>query len=102
MKKLQRNQFQYVIAALWVIKNDVPAEVFVILWDENRRKTLPQICDPPIQKKGEYKVMEIKDKALKISGSVLKKMVEKEQQKKPGCMGFLHQPKRPAALKKTK
>lgn len=46
--------------------------------------------------------MEIKDKALKISGSVLKKMVEKEQQKKPGCMGILHQPKRPAALKKTK
>lgn len=44
--------------------------------------------------------MEIKDKALKISGSVLKKMVEKEQQKKPGCMGFLHQPKRPAALKR--
>lgn len=44
----------------------------------------------------------IKDSALKISGSVLKKMVEKEQQKKPGCMGFLHQPKRPAALKKTK
>lgn len=59
-------------------------------------------CDPPIQKKGEYKVMGIKDSALKISGSVLKKMVEKEQQKKPGCMGFLHQPKRPAALKKTK
>ena len=28
------------IAALWVIKNDVPAEIFVILWDENRRKTL--------------------------------------------------------------
>ena len=50
----------------------------------------------------EYKVMGIKDSALKISGSVLKKMVEKEQQKKPGCMGFLHQPKRPAALKKTK
>lgn len=46
--------------------------------------------------------MEIKDKALKISGSVLKKMVEKEQQKKPGCMGILHQPKRPAALKKIK
>ena len=47
--------------------------------------------------------MGIKDSALKISGSVLKKMVEKEQQKKkPGCMGFLHQPKRPAALKKTK
>ena len=38
--------------------------------------------------------MGIKDSALKISGSVLKKMVEKEQQKKPGCMGFLHQPKR--------
>lgn len=55
-----------------------------------------------VQKKGEYKVMEIKDKALKISGSVLKKMVEKEQQKKPGCMGILHQPKRPAALKKIK
>lgn len=54
----------------------MPAEIFVILWDENS--------------------------ALKISGSVLKKMVEKEQQKKPGCMGFLHQPKRPAALKKTK
>lgn len=49
-----------------------------------------------------FKVMGIKDSALKISGSVLKKMVEKEQQKKPGCMGFLHQPKRPAALKKTK
>ncbi len=46
--------------------------------------------------------MGIKDSALKISGSVLKKMVEKEQQKKPGCMGFLHQPKRPAALKKIK
>ena len=46
--------------------------------------------------------MEIKDKALKISGSVLKKMIEKEQQKKPGCMGILHQPKRPAALKKIK
>lgn len=46
--------------------------------------------------------MEIKDKALKISGSVLKKMVEKEQQKRPGCMGIFHQPKRPTALKKTK
>lgn len=45
---------------------------------------------------------EIKDKALKISGSVLKKMVEKEQQKRPGCMGIFHQPKRPAALKKIK
>lgn len=32
--------------------------------------------------------MGIKDSALKISGSVLKKMVEKEQQKKPGCMGI--------------
>lgn len=33
--------------------------------------------------------MGIKDSALKISGSVLKKMVEKEQQKKPGfCIEY--------------
>ncbi len=80
----------------------MPAEIFVILWDENMRAALSYICDPLIQKKGEYKVMEIKDRALKISGSVLKKMVEKEQKKGPWCMGFFHQPKRPAALKKTK
>lgn len=46
--------------------------------------------------------MEIRDRALKISGSVLKKMVEKEQKKGPWCMGILHQPKRPVAFKKTK
>ena len=45
--------------------------------------------------------MKFKEKTLEISASVLKKMVEKEQQKKPGCMGMLHQPKRPAALKKS-
>lgn len=44
--------------------------------------------------------MQFKEKALDISAYVLKKMVEKEQQKKPGCCGFLHQCKRPAALKK--
>lgn len=54
------------------------------------------------RRKESIRLWGIKDSALKISGSVLKKMVEKEQQKKPGCMGFLHQPKRPAALKKTK
>lgn len=44
--------------------------------------------------------MKLKEKTLEISASVLKKMVEKEQQRKPGCAGMLHQPKRPAVLKK--
>ncbi|MBU5478286.1 cyclic lactone autoinducer peptide [Eubacterium sp. MSJ-13] len=45
--------------------------------------------------------MKFKEKTLEISASVLKKMVEKEQQRKPSCGAVLHQPKRPAALKKS-
>lgn len=45
--------------------------------------------------------MNIKEKALEVSGSVLKKMVEKEKQGNSKCCAILHQPKRPTALKRS-
>ena len=39
----------------------------------------------------------LKEKAVKVSGKLMEKFVKKEETKwTPHCVGFLHQPKRPA------
>mgnify|MGYP004454281103 FL=1 len=39
----------------------------------------------------------LKEKAVKVSGKLMEKIVKKEETKwPPHCVGFLHQPKRPA------
>lgn len=43
----------------------------------------------------------LKEKAVKVSGKLMNKVVQKEQTKwPPHCLGILHQPKRPAAQTK--
>lgn len=43
----------------------------------------------------------LKEKAVKVSGKLVEKFVQKEQTKKlPHCIGILHQPKRPVAQTK--
>lgn len=42
----------------------------------------------------------LKEKAVKVSGKMVEKFVQKEQKKWPHCAGVLHQPKRPVAQTK--
>ena len=42
----------------------------------------------------------LKEKAIKVSGKLVKKFVQKEQTKWPHCVGVLHQPKRPVTQTK--
>lgn len=46
--------------------------------------------------------MNIKEKAVEVSGSVLKKMVEKEKQGNSKCCAILHQPKKTNSFKKKR
>ena len=45
--------------------------------------------------------LNIKEKEVEVSGSVLIKMVEIEKQGNSKCCAILHQPKRPTALKRS-